>query len=188
MSRLPKGYRGVNHVTIGSDVLSLLDSVLMPEQILGADVTRTLRMLHHDRWYPIATLLEPLERLDKVLGQSSLRRIGWSIFRLSHEAGMKRDKPAGRDIIYGIDAMYHAANRGVDIGGWSVLSFVPGEAHLEKTTPHHCVVEEGILEAAFRAIEVPALIRQTACFRKGDDACRFVVTSHVTGPRWMGQK
>ncbi len=186
MNRVPKNYRGIGHVTLGSDVLSLLDSVLMPDQLLGADVVASLRLLKHDDWYPIDTLLGPLERLGRVLGPSSLRRIGWSIFKLSHEAELKRGNPAARDVVYGIDGMYHHANRGKDIGGWQVVHFGPGEARLDKTTPHHCVVEEGILEAALRAIEVPAVVYQTACFRRGDDCCRFVITSHVTGPRWMG--
>jgi hypothetical protein len=187
MPRLPRAYQGIDHETLGSDVLSLLDSVLMPEQLLGAEVVSALRTLRHDGWYPIATLLEPLERLDKVLGPSSLRRVGWSIFKLSHEQELKRGTPSARDIVYGIDGMYHHANRGREIGGWQVVHFAPGEAHLEKTTPHHCVVEEGILEAAFRAIDVPAVIYQAACFRRGHEACRFVITSHVTGRKWTGE-
>ncbi len=186
MARFPRGYRGIEHETVGSDVLALLDSVLMPEQLLGADVFRELRKLRHDGWYPISTLLEPLERLDRVLGPSSLRRVGWSIFKLSHEQGLLQGTPSARDVIYGIDGMYHRANRGTDIGGWEVLTWAPGEAHLEKTTPHHCVVEEGILEAALRALDVPAVIYQPKCFRRGDEACRFVITSHVTNRRWMG--
>jgi hypothetical protein len=187
VQRVPKGYRGVDHVTIGSDIRSLLDSVLMPEQILGAEVFASLSSVRTDAWYPIAMLLEPIERLDKVLGPSSLRRIGWSIFKLSHEEEIRRAASSARDIVHGIDGMYHRANRGVDIGGWSVLTWKPGEAHLEKTTPHHCVMEEGILEAALRTLEVPAVIYQAKCFRRGDEACRFVISSHVTGKKWTGE-
>jgi hypothetical protein len=43
--------------------------------------------------------------------------------------------------------MYHHANRGTGIGGWKVLRFDAGYAELEKMTPHHCVMEQGILSS-----------------------------------------
>ena len=186
--RQPKGYRGIDHETIGSDVLSLVNAVLMPEQILGPQIMASLRLVRANEWYPIATLLDPLERLDRVLGPSSLRKIGWTLFQLSHEAPFKQSNPSARDIVYEFDTMYHRVNRGKHIGGWKVVTFEPGRAVLEKTTPHHCVMEEGIFERAFRVIDVPAVIYQTDCFRKGQDACRFVITSHVTDARWTGKK
>ena len=64
------------------------------------------------------------------------------------------------------------------------LEFKPGHAELEKTTPHHCVMEEGILEEALRTLGVTAKIEQKACFRKGAEACRFVITSAITDIAW----
>jgi len=89
--------------------------------------------------------------------------------------------------VHGIDGMYRAANRGTDIGGWAVLDFSPGKAVLEKTTPHHCVLEEGILEAALRAVNVTATIYQRTCFRKGADSCEIVISSHIVDGRWTGR-
>ena len=184
--RTPKGYAGIGHLTLGSDVLSLSEAILMPELVLGAEVAASIRALEPGGWYPIAMLLEPLDRLDAILGPSSLRRIGLEIFERSHAAAFRREASSARDIVHGIDGMYHRANRGTDIGGWRVMGFGPGVATLEKTTPHHCVMEEGILEAAFKALAIPAVFFQSRCFRKGDDACEYKITSHISDERWMG--
>lgn len=186
--RFPKGYRGIRHETIGSDVLALTHAVLMPEVVLGRERCESLRAIVSTTWYPIATLLEPLEYLDQRLGADSLRKIGQTLFALSHEERVRAALTCAEDVIYGIDTMYHAANRGKEIGGWRVVASVPGRAELEKTTPHHCVMEEGILEAALRTLQVPATIYQSECFRRGADACRFVITSHITDVRWSGKK
>ncbi len=158
----------------------------MPELVLGKELFDKVQAVDGARWYPIAMLLEPLERLDGMLGPSSLRKVGLEIFKLSHEAAFRANASSGRDIVYGIDVMYHRANRGTEIGGWRVLSFEPGAATLEKTTPHHCVMEEGILEAGFRALGIPSVIYQTRCFRKGDEVCEYRITSHIADDRWMG--
>jgi hypothetical protein len=184
--RLPKGYLGVAHETIGSDILSLVEAVLMPEQVLGKELTARIRSIKANEWYPISMLLEPLEILDKRLGPDSLRRVGISLFKLSHEAAARSSLKSAHDVVYGLDTIYHHANRGTDIGGWKVLSFSPGRATVEKTTPHHCVMEEGILEAALKLVKVPALVTQTACFRKGAEACIYEITSHVIDERWAG--
>jgi hypothetical protein len=188
MTRAPRGYRGINHETIGTDVLALVGSILMPEPILGKELTDRLRAVQPTRWYPIADLLEPLEELDRKLSPDSLRKVGRTLFSLSHEAQFRRSATSARDVVYGIQQLYRIANRGTDIGGWTVISFEPGRAILEKTTPHHCVMEEGILEAGLRVLNVPSVIHQTSCFRAGAEACRFSITSHVTDARWTGQK
>jgi len=184
MKQKPRGYAGIDHETIGSDILSLLDAVLMPESILGRDLCEKLRATDPARWYPIERLLEPLERLDARLGPDSLRRVGWSLYKLSHEAAIRASATSARSIVYGIDGMYHRANRGKQIGGWSVLDFKPGQATLEKTTPHHCMMEEGILEAALKTVGVSATIHQPRCIRRGADACHLVLSSHVNDHRW----
>ncbi len=184
--RTPRGYVGAGHQTIGSDILSLPEAVLLPDQVMGRDLTAKLRATVPNDWYPISTLLEPLEMLGARLGSDSLRRIGIALFKLSHEAAVKANAKSARDVLYGMDTIYHRANRGTSIGGWKMVSFDPGRAVLEKTTPHHCVMEEGIIEAALRVVQVPAMIRQTACLRDGSEACTFVVTSHVTDARWNG--
>lgn len=84
----------------------------------------------------------------------------------------------------GFDGIYRRANRGEEIGGWRILEFSPGKARLEKTTPHHCVLEEGIVSAALACVGVPATVTQASCFLSGADACVFVVNSVVTDSRW----
>lgn len=88
--------------------------------------------------------------------------------------------------MYGFDDMYRHANRGTDIGGWKVLSFEPGRAEMEKTTPHVCYMEEGIFLEALNTIEVGATVTQPRCIYKGADACTFLGTSHVRDQRWTG--
>ncbi len=187
MTRLPKGYLGRNHETIGSDILAISKVLHLPERALGKELAAQLAKVQPEGWYPISLLLQALEALDKKLDSYALRSVGWSLFKLSHEAGAKANAHSAKDICHGIDGMYHHANRGEHIGGWKVLVFKPGYAELEKNTPHHCVMEEGILEEALRAMGVTCKIEQTACFRKGAETCRFVITSPMTDRRWTGE-
>lgn len=80
----------------------------------------------------------------------------------------------------------HRANRGTDIGGWRVVSFGPGKAVVEKTTPYHCILEQGILQEALLVIGVPIMIEQQKCFRRGDDCCEYVMTTYIRDHRWTG--
>jgi hypothetical protein len=89
-----------------------------------------------------------MEKIDADLGHYGLLRMGRMLFDLSHKSRIVEVAHCARDIVYGIDAMYHHANRGKAIGGWRVLRFEAGYAELEKTTPHHCVMDQGIFAGA----------------------------------------
>lgn len=184
--RKPKGYVGHNHETIGSDILAVLKILKMPEQVLGHDEAQALARVDPDAWYPIEWLLALMEKLDEHVGQYGLVRMGRTLFELSHAEEVKKVARSARDVVYGIDGMYRNANRGTRIGGWKVLSFEPGRAVLEKTTPHHCQMEQGILLAALATVGCQGSIEQTSCFRQGADACLFVMTSAHTDERWSG--
>jgi hypothetical protein len=186
LERKPKGYVGLNHETLGSDILSVVAALPLPNHLLGAEVAERLGSVDSGGWYPIEWLLEAMEVLDKRIGNNGLLQMGRKLFQLSHAAQFKVSAKSAADLVFGIDGMYKHANRGTAIGGWEVLAFEPGTAELEKTTPHHCVMEEGIFSAALLTLEVPALVRQTACFRTGADACRFLLTSPVHDEKWMG--
>ena len=182
--RRPRGYHGVGHETLGSDILAVVRSLQLPEMTLGKEMAQTLAGVEKDSWYPIATLLEAMEHLDRRIGANGLRQMGRTLFQLTHKS--RGTPPSARAVIHGIDGMYHHANRGRDIGGWSVLRFEPGLAELEKNTPHHCVMEEGIVHAALAAAGVTSEIAQVECFRRGHDVCVFRVESTVTDQRWSG--
>jgi len=182
--RWPKGYVGHNHETIGSDILSVLESLRVPEQVLGMEMSERLRQLNSRGWYPIAMFLELLEAMDASVGRFGMIKIGRTLFKLSHEARVKEFARSARDLVFAMNDLYLRSNRGDRIGGWKVLSFEPGFAELEKTTPHNCAMEEGILTAALAAVGVRAYIEQRTCFRDGHDACRFAITSSNLGPRW----
>jgi hypothetical protein len=184
--RKPRGYLGQGHETIGSDILSVLQILKMPEQVLGADEVRKLSKVQMDGWYPIEWLLDLMDKVDKELGHYGLLQMGRRLFALSHEERLVQVARSAADVIYGIDGMYHHANRGSGIGGWKVLSFDPGYAELEKTTPHHCVMEQGILTGALAAVKCPGIVSQKQCFRQGADACLFVISSSFTDGRWYG--
>jgi len=189
--RLPRGYDGVGHMTIGSDILAVEQSLgalatngsAIP-RVLSAVSASRLRGLHPDVWYPISWLLEMLEQVVARIGRYGLIKLGRTLFRLSHESRVKPVARCGRDIIHGIDGMYHAANRGQKIGGWRVLHFDDDRAVLEKTTPHHCSMEEGLLAAGLLAVGCPAVVTQESCFREGADACRFVILRTSRDSRW----
>lgn len=184
MTRLPRGYVGINHQTIGSDILAVLNVIHAPERTLGPDLAGRLAKVKADEWYPISLLLEALETLDKKLDKYALKNAGWKLFSLSHAENAKKTVKSARDIVYGFNGMYLNANRGVRIGGWNVLSFEPGRAEMEKTTPHHCVLEEGIVEEALRMVGANAKVEQSQCFRNGADSCVFLITSPAPGPQW----
>ncbi len=184
--RRPKGYVGRGHETLGADLLAILSILKMPEQVLGVDEVKRLAAVEPGQWYPIEWLLDLMETLDKQVGRYGLLQMGRALFKLSHEEGVRAHVTSARDLLDGIDAMYHRNNRGSGIGGWKVLTFAPGSAEVEKTTPHHCAMEQGLLSAAFAVIGCPVSVSQPACFREGAPACLYAITSTVTDERWTG--
>jgi hypothetical protein len=175
-----------NHETIGSDILAVLGVLKFPEQVLGEEWLGRLRALKAENWYPIETLLELLGALEKRGGHASLVQMGRQLFRDSHQARLTPELKSAADVAFGIDGMYHHANRGTDIGGWKVKKFSPGVAVLEKTTPHLCGLEEGILYEALHTVGAEALIVQSKCRSRGDALCEFELRSSVRDARWMG--
>jgi hypothetical protein len=189
--RLPRGYVGTRHETIGSDLLAVRHALAAltgndnaAARLLGAVANERLAALESDGWYPIAWLLEMMETIDQKIGRFALIKLGRTLFRLSHQDRLAEVASCGRDIVYGIDGMYHHANRGIDIGGWSVLSFDANRALLEKTTPHHCMMEEGILSQGLQAVGSPAVINQVQCIREGADACHFAIMPAMQSAAW----
>lgn len=175
-----------DHETLGSDILAVLHTVKFPEQVLGPVWMERLSKVQPSGWYPIAMLLELLQTLVKKGGHASLVQMGRQLFKDSHQARLTPALHSARDVVEGIDAMYHHANRGTGIGGWKVTKFQPGVAVLEKTTPHHCALEEGILHEALHTVGADSLIVQNRCMQKGDAACEFEIRSSVRDARWNG--
>jgi hypothetical protein len=182
--RLPRGYVGTNHETIGSDILAVLGVLRFPAQVLGAEKTKALQAIDPQGWYPIAGLLELMDTLEQKVGRAALFTMGETLFKMSHEEKAKQAFKSAKEILHAFDAIYKNANRGDAIGGWKVLSWAPGRCELEKTTPHHCVMEEGICHRALACLGVTAQVRQTQCFRQGADYCHYVITSPITDARW----
>lgn len=174
------------HETLGSDILAVMHTVKFPEQILGAEWVTRLRALQPSDWYPIGTLLDLLEHLVKRGGRASLVQMGRQLFRDSHQQRLTPELTSAGDVLFGIDAMYHHANRGQDIGGWQVLRFAPGQALLRKNTPHHCALEEGILYEALHTVGAESLIVQPTCMQSGAPACEFEIHSSVRDQKWLG--
>jgi hypothetical protein len=185
--RRPRGYLGEDHQTIGSDILAVLKILRMPEQVLGKQEWERLQSVEPDSWYPIEHLLGLMEILEAHVGPYGLMQMGRRLFELSHKDRVKVIAKSARDIIYGIDDMYHHANKGRAIGGWKVVKFEPGLAELEKNTPHHCVMEQGILTEALQTVGCPSNVTQTKCFRDGADLCVYQITSAFIDHRWSGE-
>jgi hypothetical protein len=179
-------YANPTHQTLGSDILAVMHTVKFPEQILGQVWVDRLQAVAPGEWYPIGTLLELLEHLAKRGGRASLVQMGRQLFRDSHQARLTPELKSAGDVLFGIDAMYHHANRGENIGGWEVLRFAPGHAVLRKTTPHHCALEEGILYEALHTVGAESLIVQGKCRQDGAPACEFEIRSSVRDAKWMG--
>ncbi|MFT3709035.1 MAG: hypothetical protein QM817_15415 [Archangium sp.] len=173
-----------SHETIGSDIQAVIHALRHPEPIIGAEWVARLQKLDPKAWYPINTLLELLDAVVKRGGHASLLQVGRQLFRDSHQARTAPTLKSAHDVVYGIDGWYHHANRGQNIGGWEVLKFGPGMAHLRKTTPHKCALEEGILHEALHIIGADSLIVQPKCVERGDAACEFELRSSVRDQRW----
>lgn len=187
MSRVPKGYLGIDHQTLGGDIISVLETVNRPEFILGPELVAKLRPLQRSGWYPIAVLLDLLERLDQKLGAYHLKQVGWTIFGKYQAEDFKREVHSAEAAMRVLDWQYRTRNRGTSIGGWAVESFTATRAELIKTTPHHCQMEEGILEEVLRTLGVKASVTQSQCFRKGADCCHFVLEPRGSTDRWMAR-
>lgn len=182
-ARKPQGYVGANHETIGTDIISVLKTVNLPEITLGKELADRLRAVKPDQWYPISEMLTLLDRLDERLGSFHLKQVGWTIIQNVPPGGFSRF-PTARALLEGMDETYRYNNRGDEIGHWRVVAFTPTHAELEKTTPHHCVMEEGIIEETLRVVGVSAKVQQTACFRKGAPLCHFRVEPRRPDERW----
>lgn len=176
------------HETIGSDILAVLATMKFPEAVLGQAWVDRLQAVEPDGWYPIGMLLELQHEVVRRGGKAPLVQMGRQLFRDSHRQRLTPVLRSARDVLYGIDAMYHHANRGEGIGGWEVLAFAPGRAVLRKTTPHHCALEEGILLEAIHTVGAEALINHRACMQDGAPGCEMEVWSQVRDARWLGEE
>jgi hypothetical protein len=184
--RHPKGYVGQRHETKGACLLAVVRILKLPDQVLGADEARKLARLDPDGWYPIEWMHKLTDQMERELGYYGLLRMGRTLFETSHKERTANEIRSARDLVHALDGMYRTKNRGSCIGGWKVCKFDAGYVELEKTTPHHCVMEQGLVTAALASVGCPGIVNQTECFRQGGDACLFVITSSVTDERWFG--
>lgn len=184
--RMPRGYYGEDHTTLGSDILAALKILRMPEQVLGNQEYERARRVQPDGWYPIVWLLDLAEILEAHVGRYGLMQMGRRIFETTHKARVLAQAKTARDILYGMDGIYHHSNRGRGIGGFQVVNFNGGVAELEKNTPLHCVVDQGLLTEALLATGCACNVVQTRCFREGADSCTYEITSAFVDKRWTG--
>jgi hypothetical protein len=184
--RRPRGYYGEDHTTLGSDILAVLKILKLPEQVLGKQEADRLRTIQPDQWYPIEWLLGLMEILEAHVGSYGLMQMGRKLFQMSHKERVQQVAKSARDILYGMDGMYHHANRGRGIGGWQVLKFDAGLCQIEKNTPHHCIMEQGILTEALLTVGSACNVTQKQCFRDGADTCIFEITTAFVDQRWSG--
>jgi hypothetical protein len=186
LTRRPRGYVGLSHLTLGSVILAVLQTVLDANIVLGEKRFEELRAVQPQRWYPVATMLDLLEFLAKRMGRASLVKMGRQLFKNAHARQVGSEANSAGDILFGMDTMYRHANTGESIGVWRVLKFSPGLALVEKTTPHHCGLEEGILHEALSLVGAESLIVHRQCFRDGAESCIFEIHSSAKGV-WMGK-
>ncbi|MBV9946251.1 MAG: hypothetical protein JOZ69_05335 [Myxococcales bacterium] len=176
------------HEARGSCILSVIQVLKFPEQVLGPEVCRRARDVDPNGWYSVELLLDLMDRLDKAVGHYGLLRLGRLLFDLCHRERVTQVARSARDILEGMDGMYRQGNRGSDIGGWTLVLFEPGYAELRKNTPYHCVMEQGILSEALLAVGCPGLVSQRECVRRGAEACLYTITSSLTDARWHGDQ
>jgi hypothetical protein len=181
--RRPRGYSGEDHTTLGSDILAVLKILKLPEQVLGKRESDRLKLVRPDDWYPVEQMLGLMEILEAHVGDYGLMQLGRRLFE-GHKARLLVTAKTAKDMLYAFDGVYHHANRGSGIGGWNVLKFEPGRAVVENNTPHHCIMEQGMLTEALLAVGCACNVKQTRCFRDGADTCIFEITSAFADSRW----
>ncbi len=165
-------------------ILAVLKVLKQRDPSMELDSRIQLGRIDPSGWYPIGLLLELMDRLEVHVGYFGLVRMGRTVFELSHASIVTKQIHSARQLLHGLDGLYRRTNRGSSIGGWQVLRFQPGDAEVEKTTPHHCAMEQGILTAALASVDCSSIISQSCCVRDGADTCRFVISSTVTDARW----
>lgn len=184
--RMPRGYFGEDHTTLGTDILAALKILKLPEQVLGQLDLDRARRVQPDGWYPIVWLLDLTEVLEAHVGRYGLMQMGRRVFEMSHKQRVMAQAKSAKDILYDLDGMYHHSNRGRGIGGWQVRKFEPGVAEVEKNTPHHCLVDQGLLTEALLAMGCACNVTQITCFREGANSCVYEITSAFVDKRWAG--
>ncbi len=182
----PRGYIGSQHETRGSCIRSVFEVLKLPEQVLGVELCRRMKGIDPNAWYPVELLLDLTERLDKAVGSYGLLQTGRTVFQIVHRERGRPVASGARDVLDSMDNLYHYGNRGVGIGGWKLLRIEPGKAEIEKTTPHHCMMEQGMLSAALQSVGCPGVISQRECLRNGAGACVYTISSAISDERWLG--
>jgi hypothetical protein len=181
--RRPRGYSGEDHTTLGSDILAVLKILKLPDQVLGQEESDRLKRVRPESWYPVEQMLGLMEILEAHVGDDGLMQLGRRLFE-GHKSRLLVTAKTVKDILYAFDDIYHHANRGSGIGGWRVLKFEAGRAELENNTPHHCMMEQGMLTEALLAVGCAGNVTQKRCFRDGADTCIFEITSAFADKRW----
>ena len=94
--RRPRGYYGEDHTTLGSDILSVLKILKLPEQVLGKEEADRLREIHADQWYPIEVLLGLMAKAtsieDSIRVQQHLQDVQLTIEELKGQLHVLSDQ------------------------------------------------------------------------------------------------
>jgi hypothetical protein len=177
---------GEDHTTLGSHILTVSKILKMPEQVLGPIEFERLKRVEPNGWYPVEWLLGLTEILEAHVGRYGLMQLGRKLFESVHKERVLQVAKSAKDILYGLDAIYRHGNRGRGIGGWQVSKFGAGFAELEKNTPLHCLMDQGLLTEALLSVGSACNVSQKRCFLDGADVCVFEVTTAFVDQRWSG--
>lgn len=169
---------------MGSDILAAVKILKLPEHVLGDREWRRLQHVKPEQWYPVEQLLGLMEILEAHVGRYGLMQMGRKLFEGSHKQRILLTARTAKDILYGMDNLYHHTNRGTGIGGWQVLKFEGGVCEIEKNTAQHCVVDQGLLTEALLAVGCACNVEQIQCFLDGAPTCIYRVTSAFVDARW----
>ena len=180
------GYENASHETLGSDLLAALNTLKFPVEILGKYWMERLSGIEPAHWYPVSIHLELQQQVLHRGGRAALVQMGRQQFRDSHHGRLAPVLTSAGDVLTRVDRMYRHSNRGTKIGGWEVLSLGAAHATLRKNTPHHCALEEGLLQEALASVGAVALIAQPSCVLMGGKVCELELKSQLKDERWLG--
>ncbi|GAC1479335.1 MAG: hypothetical protein NVS1B4_23830 [Gemmatimonadaceae bacterium] len=135
---------------LGGNILSLL-AAMGPSRATGERVLAEfgIRQVAADVWYPLASLVQAMAKIEETLGPSTLFKIGNQIPNFI-------PLPPGLDTFEAVAGSFAPAfamnHRGVGAGGITHAITGPTSARITSGTPYSCDFDRGVVEGFFRKL------------------------------------
>ncbi len=161
---------------LGTNIVSVKTQMLNPDIIFKKITKYSYDNISAIKWYPMEQFTLLTDHIEKEFSPNVIRKIGKAIIPEMKKAGVLPEM-SPELFLEGLSMVYHQANRGPNIGDWSVIKKEPKHFIMNNSTMHNCHLEEGILLGGISSFggNAPRIV-QTTCVKKGDSFCTFDIT------------